>query len=308
MLTARVDLTKTSTSIFIVTAACAAGAVVAWFAGARGLTLGGLPVVVVAAALSFAIQWLAFIPAALRQTEHFYDLVGSLTYLTVIGVAVGARAEAGLLDARSVVVAALVVVWAVRLGSFLFGRVRRAGSDARFELIKRSWHRFLVAWTLQGLWVFLTLLAALVMLAAPDVRPLGVFDAVGLAVWCAGFAMEVVADRQKRAFRADPANRDRWIDAGLWAWSRHPNYAGEILLWKGVWIAALGALDASAALAVLSPLFVFVLLRFGSGVPILEERADKRWGGQPAYESYKARTPLLWPRPLWPRPPRAPSA
>lgn len=303
MPTTRVDLTKRSTSMFIVTAACAAGAVVAFFAGASGLSLGGVSVVVVAAALSFGVQWLAYIPAALRQTEHFYDLVGSLTYLTVVGVALGARAHAGLLDPRSVIVASLVAIWAVRLGSFLFGRVRRAGSDARFELIKRSWHRFLVAWTLQGLWVFLTLLAALVIIAAPERRPLGVFDALGLGVWCAGFVIEVVADRQKRAFRADPANRDRWIDTGLWAWSRHPNYAGEIMLWKGVWIAALGAFDTSAALAVLSPLFVFVLLRFGSGVPILEERADQRWGGQPAYEDYKARTPLLVPRP-----PRAPSA
>ena len=298
-----VDLTKLSTSILIVAFASLAGAVVAWFAGAHGLTLGGVPVVVVAAMLCFGIQWLAYVPAALRQTEHFYDLVGSLTYLTVVGVAVGVRAQAERLDVRGVVVTALVAVWAVRLGSFLFGRVRRAGVDARFDLIKRSWHRFLVAWTLQGLWVFLTLLAALVMLASPEHRPLGVLDAVGLTLWCVGFAIEVVADRQKREFRADPANRERWIDTGLWAWSRHPNYFGEILLWTGVFLAGLGAFDRGATLAVLSPIFVFMLLRFGSGVPILEERADARWGGQPAYEAYKARTPILVP---WM--PRSPSA
>jgi steroid 5-alpha reductase family enzyme len=111
-----------------------------------------------------------------------------------------------------------------------------------------------------------------------------------------GFALEAVADQQKRRFRERPENAGRFIATGLWAWSRHPNYFGEILLWTGVALVALPALDGWQLATLLSPVFVTLLLTRVSGVPLLEERADARWGDDPEYLAYKKRTPLLVPR------------
>jgi steroid 5-alpha reductase family enzyme len=183
------------------------------------------------------------------------------------------------------------------LGTFLFGRIRAAGEDRRFREIKRSWPRFLLAWTLQGLWVTVTLSAALAAITTFNRVPVGLVAWIGLALWLFGFGIEVAADRQKRAFNADPANAGRFIDSGLWAWSRHPNYFGEIVLWTGVAVIAAPALTGWNLMTLISPVFVALLLTKISGVNMLEARADEKWGGEPAYEAYKARTPVLIPRP-----------
>lgn len=268
-----------------------AGLAVAWFAAPTAPEVLGFPAPVVGVALAFLINWIAWIPAAIRRTEHFYDLTGSLTYLAVLALVVGV---AGVSEA-TVLPACCVAIWAVRLGSFLFLRVRRAGIDRRFDELKQRPLRFLVAWSLQGLWVSLTLLAVLVQLS----RPAAIDAAVvaGLAIWVVGFAIEVVADRQKAAFRAVPGNQDRWIDVGLWTWSRHPNYFGEIVLWTGLFLCGAGRYQGLEWLAVLSPIFVTVLLTRGSGVPLLEASAQKRWGNDPEWQRYAANTPVLIPRP-----------
>ncbi len=284
-------------SLVVVVVSTGLGLAVAELAGGGGVAILGRPVVFWCATVAFALQWLAFVPAWLRRTERFYDLVGSLSYLSVTIGALAATAAHRALDPRSILVAALVVVWAARLGSFLFRRVHLAGKDGRFDEIKQSWHRFLVAWTLQGLWVTLTALGALVLIsdAAPR-RFFDLHDVAGLSLWALGFALEVIADRQKAAFSRRPESRGRYIDEGLWSWSRHPNYVGEILLWCGVFVVGAGGFRGWQWLALLSPVFVWALLRFVSGVPLLEARADAKWGGQPDYEAYKKRTPMLWPR------------
>jgi steroid 5-alpha reductase family enzyme len=270
------------------------GAAVAWAGSQGGGKFHGVPVFALAVGLAFVMQWVAFIPAYLRQTESFYDLTGSLTYITVTTVAV---LLAPATDARTVLLLALVVVWAVRLGSYLFRRIRKAGKDERFDAIKPSFFRFLNAWTLQALWVSLTLAAALAAITTTVRRGLDALAFLGLLVWIAGFALEATADRQKSRFRADPANHGRFIHTGVWAWSRHPNYFGEIVLWVGVAIIAIPVLRGWQWVTLVSPLFVALLLTRVSGVPLLERRADKSWGGQPDYEAYKARTPVLVPRP-----------
>jgi steroid 5-alpha reductase family enzyme len=191
----------------------------------------------------------------------------------------------------------MVAVWAVRLSSYLFLRIRKAGADARFDDIKPSFPRFLNTWTLQGLWVTITASAALAAITATDRVELGTVTAIGLVVWVVGIGIETVADAQKTSFRVDPANKGRFIHTGLWAWSRHPNYFGEILLWVGVAVVALPALRGWQWVTLLSPVFVFLLLTRVSGVPLLEKSADQRWGGQEDYEEYKARTSVLVPRP-----------
>jgi steroid 5-alpha reductase family enzyme len=265
------------------------------FAGSQGgYELNSLPIFAIGVGLAFVINWLAFIPAYALKTEKFYDLTGSLTYLTVLIVAV---ILSPVVDARSLLLLILIAIWALRLGTFLFMRIRAAGEDRRFREIKQSFFRFLLAWTLQGLWVTFSLSAALVAITTVLRLNLGIFAAVGFLVWLFGFGFEVIADRQKSQFKKDPGNANQFIDTGLWAWSRHPNYFGEIVLWIGILIIALPVLRGWQFVALISPIFITLLLTKISGIPMLEKRADQKWGGQQDYESYKANTPVLIPRP-----------
>ena len=276
------------------------GAGVAVAGSQGGATTRGIPVFALAIGLAFFIQWLAFIPAYLLQNEGFFDLTGGVTYICVTTLAVLLGPAA---DGRSILLLALVVIWAARLGAYLFRRIRRAGKDARFDEIKPSFIRFFNTWTLQGLWVSLTLAAALAAITTTVRKDLGVVALLGSLVWAAGFAVEAAADVQKSRFRADPANRGRFIRSGLWSWSRHPNYFGEIVLWIGVAVIALPVLRGWQWVTLISPLFVILLLTRVSGVPLLEKKANATWGGQDDYEAYKARTAVLVPRP----PARAPT-
>lgn len=256
--------------------------------------LAGLPVFALCIGLAFVVQWVVYVPSYLGRTERFFDLTGSLTYVavTVVAIVLGPG-----LDARSGLLLVLVTVWASRLGWFLVSRIRAAGRDDRFDSLKTSPVRFLATWTLQGLWVSLTLAAALAAITTDLQAPIGPLEIVGALVWLAGFGIEAVADAQKRRFRADPANRGRFISTGLWAWSRHPNYVGEIVLWVGIALIAAPVLQGWQLVTLVSPVFVALLLTRISGIPILERKADATWGGQPDYEAYKAATPVLFPRP-----------
>lgn len=265
------------------------------FAGSHGgARISGFPIFAIGISIAFLFQWAAFIPAYLRKTESFYDLTGSLTYITVVVVAVLLSPEA---DSRSLLLLGMIAIWALRLGSFLFRRIRAAGEDRRFREIKVSFSRFLLAWTLQGLWVAFSLAAALAAITAADKPDLGVFALVGFLVWALGFSIEVIADRQKSKFKANPENADKFIKSGLWSWSRHPNYFGEIVLWFGIAIIAIPTLSGWTWLTLVSPLFVIILLTRISGIPPLERRADQKWGGQPDYEAYKKATSVLIPLP-----------
>lgn len=260
-----------------------------------GTTVLGLPLFAVAVGLAFVIQWLVFIPAYLLQSERFFDLTGSITYVSVTTLAVLLSPA---IDDRSVLVMALVLIWATRLGTFLLERIQKEGKDGRFDELKTSFLRFLSVWTLQGLWVTFTAAAALTVITSSTRKDLGLFALVGFVVWLIGFAFEVTADIQKSAFRADPGNKGKFIQSGVWSWSRHPNYFGEIVIWIGVAIIALPILRGWQWVALISPVFVTLLLTRVSGVPMLEKRADEKWGGQEDYEAYKKRTPVLIP---WPR-------
>ena len=271
------------------------GAGVAWAGSQGGATVLGFPIFALGVVLAFVIQWLVFIPSFLFQTEAFFDLTGSLTYISITILAVILSPA---VDGRSILLLGLVVVWAARLGIYLFRRVRKAGKDARFDDLKPSFLRFLNTWTIQGLWVTLTLAAALAAITTTARKGLDLFALIGFLVWAAGFAFEAVADAQKSRFRADPSNKGKFITSGLWSISRHPNYFGEIVIWIGVAIIALPVLRGWQYVTLISPVFVTLLLTRVSGVPLLEKRADEKWGGQEDYEAYKARTPVLVP---WPR-------
>lgn len=275
-------------------ATIAVGALAAVAGSDGGASVGPLPVFALCAIVAFAMQWLAFVPAWFLRTEKFFDLTGSLTYVTVIVLAL---IGTGNPEPRSLLLAALVIAWAGRLGGFLFLRVLRSGGDRRFETMKRHLPSFLLTWTLQGLWVVLTASAALAAITSGEPAALDGWAVAGAVVWCVGFAIEVVADEQKRRFRSRPENRGKFIATGLWAWSRHPNYFGEILLWIGVAIVAAPSLAGWQWLTIASPVFVVLLLTRVSGIPLLERQGRQRWGDDPAYRAYLASTPTLIPRP-----------
>jgi steroid 5-alpha reductase family enzyme len=282
-----------NSSIGIV-ASMAIGALVI-VAGSDGSTkVGSLAVFALCGILSYVINWIVFVPSNRAKTEHYFDLTGSITYLTLTVVALLLSED---LDARAVIVAAMVILWASRLGSFLFARVKRDGRDGRFDRIKTDPLRFFMTWTLQGLWVLLTLACGLAIITSANRRSIEWVAIVGIVVWVAGFAIEAVADRQKSVFKRDPANAGRFITSGLWAWSRHPNYFGEITLWTGIAIIALPILEGWRWVTLISPIFVFLLLTRVSGIPLLEARGKKRWGDEQAYQEYTRNTPVLIPRP-----------
>jgi steroid 5-alpha reductase family enzyme len=283
---------KAVSSLTAALVAVVVAALVAWAGSWGGATVGSVPVLALVVCYAFVVQWLAFVPSFLGKTERFYDLTGAFTFISaiVIGVALSKAT-----DARSIMLLVLVLVWAGRLGPFLFRRVRSAGKDDRFDSIKTSFSRLFLTWTLQGLWVSLTLAAALAAVTSTQPKELDVFGYVGLAVWVMGFALEATADLQKSRFRVDPANKGSFIASGLWGISRHPNYFGEITLWAGIAIIALPVLRGWQFATLISPVFVYLLISRVSGVPLLEKKADAKWGGQAAYEAYKRRTPVLVP-------------
>lgn len=286
---------RTDTQIIIgIIVAVSVGAFIAWAGSDGSIVACGLPVFAICGTLAFAINWAVFIPAALTQSEHYYDLTGGVTYITATAVAIALSNE---LDLRAMLVAAMVMVWSLRLASFLFMRISAAGSDSRFDTIKTRPARFLLAWTLQGLWVLLTAATAWVVITSTVRVPLGVIGTVGIIIWSSGMLIEIISDNQKSKFRANPANAGKFISSGLWAWSRHPNYFGEITLWVGMAIVALPVLTGWQWFTLISPIFVAFLLIKISGIPMLEETADKRWGGLDDYEAYKRNTPVLLPKP-----------
>ena len=208
-----------------------------------GLVYAGTPVpsttlLAEAALLIFGIQLVVFIPSYLAQTEHFYDLTGGITYLSTMGYMAYRHQELfGNWDLRSLVLTALIALWAIRLSSFLFTRVKRVGKDGRFDSLKTSFTRFLLTWMLQGLWVFMCTYPALIALASPSNSEM-IFLGVGTGIWLIGWLYEVVADRQKTTFNKNPDNAGKFIDTGVWKHSRHPNYVGELILWTGITLIA----------------------------------------------------------------------
>lgn len=281
-------------SITSVLVAVAVGVLVTLAGSQGGAQVAGVAVFAWGAVIAYGLNWVAYVPSAVLRTEKFFDLTGSVTYLTVT---IAALVMVGRYDTRSVILATMVILWAARLGSFLLRRVMAAGSDSRFDAIKADPLRLLSTWTLQGLWVLLTVAAALGAITSAEDAGLDWMVWVGAAVWLTGFCIEAISDAQKTAFKADPANEGSFINAGFWSWSRHPNYFGEIVLWIGVALVSFSALSGWRYVTLVSPVFVFVLLRYVSGVPMLERSAEKRWGGDPAYQRYRHTTPLLMLRP-----------
>ena len=265
--------------------------------GNKSVILNNYSAVLYCAVICIGIQWIAWVPASIGKTERFYDLTGGLTYLTVVGFSLWAGSQSEPPSLRELIISLLVVIWSLRLSCFLYFRIHRTGKDGRFDQLKTSPIRFLVPWTIQGLWVFLTMIVVIVINSQSDSAPaLGIWDVIGLSIWILGFAIEVIADNQKTVFNSEPKNKDKWIDSGLWSYSRHPNYLGEILLWTGIAIFGVSCFSGLEKVAWISPIFVYILLTKVSGIPILDRRALEKWRDNPEYQIYRDTTPPLIPR------------
>jgi steroid 5-alpha reductase family enzyme len=262
----------------------------------NSIELSGVNLVGHLLVLIFVIQWIAYIPAFIFKTEKFYDLTGSLTYIAAISFALYSTNNSQSPDLGSLIIGAVIILWAVRLGSFLFMRVHKDKKDGRFDSIKTSFSQFFMTWTLQGMWVFICSSAALVAIANPTGVPINIVFIIGLALFVLGFVTEIIADNQKSAFRSIPENKDVFINEGLWARSRHPNYFGEITLWTGITVMGISTFEGMNYLALFSPIFSYLLLNYVSGVRMLEYRGQKKWGHLDAYKVYKESTPKLIPK------------
>ena len=263
-------------------------------ANQESVSISGIPLFGFAVALTFIIQWIVFIPSFLNKTEHFFDLTGSLTFISVVLITLMLIPE---IYVRDIVIALLVVIWATRLGSFLFLRVRKDGGDGRFTIMKTKFWWFLMTWNIQGMWVFLSLAAGLAAMTSAEKVEADIFLIVGLIVWVLGFSIEVISDGQKSKFRSKTENKDKFITSGIWSWSRHPNYFGEILLWCGITIIALPVLQGWQFITLISPIFIIILLTQISGVRLLELRGRKKWGENEEYQKYLRNTSVLIPLP-----------
>ena len=242
--------------------------------------------------LAYIIQWIAFVPAYMFQTEKFYDLTGSLTYTSVFAYCMY-LATLGTINWGSVIISILVIIWAGRLGTFLFTRIAKDGEDKRFRTIKPDIAQFFMTWTLQGMWVSVCSLCAITAIASDTGIILNNIFYIGLLMFVGGFAIEIVADQQKSAFRAIPENRNKFITSGLWSKSRHPNYFGEITLWTGVAVMSFSSLSGIEYLTLISPVFTYLLLVKISGVRMLEGRGQKTWGQDAEYIAYMKNTPMV---------------
>ena len=267
------------------------------FAFSYGIAhLTGSIIVKNAVLLAYVIHWIAYIPAYIFQTEKFYDLTGSVTYLSVVWFVFLSTYQSISLNFGNLLLVLLISIWTIRLGLFLFMRIHKAGEDKRFRTIKTSASQFFMTFTLSGLWVTLCSMCALVAISSPEGLVMNALTYVGIILFIIGFGIEIVADNQKTAFRSIEANKDSFITSGLWSKSRHPNYFGEVLLWFAIAVISYSSLEGLQLITLISPVFTYILLVYVSGVRMLEDMNDKKWADDEQYKSYKKNTPMLFPK------------
>ena len=257
----------------------------------------GLSLFLITLIVDLGLQLVFGVLSILLKSEKFYDLIGGLTHIicALIGVFYDWNVAGQISLEAKLIQALCICCWAGKLGGFLLYRVIKAGGDKRFDDAKNSPIKLMIVWILQGLWVYMNILPSLFMWETSK-KNMNFVSVIGWVVFLFGLVFETVADYQKTMFRNNLSNKGRFISSGLWSISRHPNYFGEILLWCGLAVSALPALEKWQLLTLISPVFVWALLMKISGAPMLEAKAKRRWGDDTRYREYVENTPLLVPR------------
>ncbi|MBD3282195.1 MAG: DUF1295 domain-containing protein [Candidatus Portnoybacteria bacterium] len=241
--------------------------------------------------VSFVIQTIFFIPAFILKTDKFTDLAYALTFVILGSLMLGLNN----IFLGKIIVFLMIFLWAARLGVYLFIRINKIKRDKRFDNIRNNFVKFGSFWLLQGVSVWVIMLSSLIYFSLDSII-INMISWIGFIVWLIGLIVESISDYQKFKFVNNSSNRGKWIDEGLWKYSRHPNYFGEILIWIGIYLFVLPSLsDINIWIGLVSPVYIIILLLFVSGIPKAEEAADKRWGDNEKYLKYKKRTSILIP-------------
>jgi steroid 5-alpha reductase family enzyme len=253
-----------------------------------------------AAGAALAVLWVTVAIALVKGVHRIVDSAWGIAFAAVAVTSCALAAAEGHGDVgRQVLVTVLTGVWGLRLAVHIAWRARGHGEDPRYARMlakagpgtaRRNWYALRMVYLLQAALVWLISLP--VQAACYTPAPIGALAVVAAAVWAGGVTFEAVGDWQLRVFKADPANRGKIMDRGLWSWTRHPNYFGDFLVWWGLYLLACTSLPVAAA-TLLSPLLMTYLLTAGSGKALLERHMADR----PGYAAYQARTSGFFPRP-----------
>ena len=255
--------------------------------------LTGIQNITSAVLIIFLIHLLVFIPSYYYQTEKFFDLTGTISYVSSVLFIFFKSNTVESINLGSLVLSTFIIIWSLRLGTFLFLRIKKAGKDRRFNQIKKSFSWFFMTFSISGMWVTICSICALTGVANGII--FSSITIIGIVIFLIGFTIEIIADSQKTKFRGKDENKDKFISCGLWKHSRHPNYLGEIILWLGISLISLSSLEGFQYVTLISPIFTYLLLVNVSGINLLEKSGDKKWGKLESYKKYKEKTPrLIW--------------
>jgi steroid 5-alpha reductase family enzyme len=243
-------------------------------------------------AISLGINLFFFIFAVFFKTDKLTDFTYGLSFAILALFLLLFRSD---LLPQQILVTLLVVIWAVRLVSYLLIRILKIKKDSRFDEIREQPLKFLQFWLLQGISVWLISIPVINILITNQSYQSGLLLIIGSLIWLVGLIIETVADIQKFEFKNNPKNKGRWIQSGLWKYSRHPNYFGEMLVWWGIYTLSLSLGLNQAWWTIIGPIHITFLLRFVTGVPPLEKRYDKRYEDNEEYQQYKQESNLLVP-------------
>ena len=253
--------------------------------------LTGIQNITYAVLYIFLIHLLIFVPSYFFQTEKFFDLTGTISYVSSVLFIFFKSNTVESINLGSLVLSTFIIIWSLRLGTFLFLRIKKEGKDRRFNEIKKSFSWFFMTFSLSGMWVTICSICALTGIANGII--FSSTTIIGIIIFIIGFTIEIIADSQKTKFRANDDNKDKFISSGLWKYSRHPNYLGEIILWLGISLISFSSLEGYQYVTLISPIFTYLLLVNVSGINLLEKSGKKKWGHLESYKIYKKNTPRL---------------
>lgn len=242
----------------------------------------------------FFLQLIFFVYAVIQKTDKVTDPSYGLTFIVASITSMYLVSE--YISMYKVLLLLLIVVWGIRLAIYLFVRILKTGKDERFDGIREKPLKFAGFWILQAISVFIILLPTTYVLLLEQSTYISTFSYIGFLVAISGIFIESIADMQKYIFKSQEENRGKWIQSGLWKYSRHPNYLGEILMWLGVFIYTLPYINDWAIFTVISPMYITYLLLFVTGIPTLEKRDMERYGNNEKYLEYVHNTGILLPK------------
>lgn len=246
--------------------------------------------------LSMGIQTFFLLFAVIFKTDKLTDLIYGSTFILLSAFVTFKKQQ---ITTTDYLLFAAVTLWGLRLAFYLFYRILKIGRDNRFNEIRNSVVKFTGFWIFQGLTVFF-IFSPMAITATRQTSINLVTLSIGLLIFAIGLLIEAVADWQKFKFKRKPENRGEFISTGLWAYSRHPNYFGEVLVWYGLFIVCLPYLSGILYISVVGPIFITLILLFFSGIPLLEKAYDERYKDRQDYQDYKIKTRKFFLLPRWP--------